>query len=214
MVQMFRKIENTRAGKGLFLSLAAPALCILLVLTWGACTQSGGSGNTNPRDSEDTSVTAGRAAAQTQGSPAPEINKVTSPELLEVIQKHRNKVVVLKFWATWCPPCVEEMPKVIAFYNKYAGSEDVALVSVSADLADSINDTVAPFLKEKGVPFPVWVIDAAGPEEIVARLGLDETRWEGTLPAAFVFDKQGRLSKFWIGPVPEGALEEAVKGLL
>ena len=159
------------------------------------------------------SVPAPEAASADVPEQGPEVAVVTPAELLDVIRAHQDKVVVVKFWATWCAPCVEEMPKVVAFYEKHRDSTSLAFVSVSADLTDAIHDTVIPFLRKKAVPFPVRVIDAAGPDAIVSGLGLEETAWEGTLPATFLFDKQGRLDRFWIGAVPEGALEEAVTAL-
>ncbi len=211
---MQRILSKKRAGVRWAVP-AIPALCIVLFLTGAACTPSASKGGgTAENAGQIPTATTETLTPEVTEETAPEVTVVSSDELLEAIRDNKGKVVVVKFWATWCVPCVEELPKVIAFYEKHKDSETVAFVSVSADLADSVDDTVIPFLKEKTVPFPVRVIDAAGPDEIVAGLGIEETGWEGTLPAAFVFDKEGRLSKFWLGSVPEGALQDAVDALL
>jgi thiol-disulfide isomerase/thioredoxin len=208
---MLERIGKKEAVKRWILALTVPALCLIFILAPTACTKHGGDRGNGTDVSEDPAVS---QPAENPEPAAPEIAVVTPDELFDVIRKHKNKVVVVKFWATWCAPCVEEMPSVIDFYNKHKASEDVAPVSVSADLTDSIDDTLKPFLKDKNIPFPVWVIDAAGPDQIVRDLGLEESQWEGTLPASFLFDQQGRLDKFWIGPIPEGALDKAVNALL
>lgn len=210
---MLDTMHKTRAVNRRVVALAVPALCLLFILAPTACTKNDGNNGKETQVSETPGGTQ-PATVENPEPAAPEIAVVTPDQLFDLINKHKNKVVLVKFWATWCAPCVEEMPKVIDFYNKHKASEDLALVSVSADLTDSIDDTLKPFLKEKNVPFPVWVIDAAGPDEIVKDLELEESQWEGTLPAAFLFDQQGRLDKFWIGPIPDGALNEAVNALL
>lgn len=210
---MLDAMRKTRAVNRRAATLAVPALCLLFTLAPTACTKNSGNNGKETQAPEAPAATQ-PASAENAEPAAPEIAVVTPDQLFGVISKHKNKVVLVKFWATWCAPCVEEMPKVIDFYNKHMDSESLVLVSVSADLTDSIDDTLKPFLKEKNVPFPVWVIDAAGPDEIVKDLELEESQWEGTLPAAFLFDQQGRLEKFWIGPIPDGALDEAVDALL
>ncbi|HNZ18756.1 MAG TPA: TlpA family protein disulfide reductase [Candidatus Hydrogenedentes bacterium] len=201
-----------RAGSARIAGGAVMALLTALALGPVACSKTADTPGASAA-AHGESVPAPEAATAEAPEQAPDVAVVTPAELLDIVRAHHDKVVVVKFWATWCAPCVEELPKVVAFYEKHRDSGSLAFVSVSADLTDSINDTVIPFLKEKAVPFPVRVIDAAGPDAIVSGLGVEESAWEGTLPATFIFDKEGRLNRFWLGAVPEGALEEAVTAL-
>ncbi len=69
------------------------------------------------------------------------------------IKEFRGKPIVLNFWATWCPPCREEMPTVQSFYEKNR-EKGVEVIAVSVD-QDS-NKKVAEFIKESGYSFPVY----------------------------------------------------------
>ena len=214
---MTEDTARKRTGIGRLAPVAVPVFVILLATLGGACAgvddpavsevhDDAEAAQETTRDAQDT------ADVDTRPEP-PQVTVVSLPELAEVVNEHTDKAVVVKFWATWCVPCVEEMPKVIEFYNEHADSDTVALVSVSADMPGTVEDIVIPFLEARAVPFPVWVIEAANPGEIASELGIAESNWGGTLPATFLLDPNGNLYKYWIGMVPEGALEEALQEL-
>ncbi|MGB0711941.1 MAG: TlpA family protein disulfide reductase [Gammaproteobacteria bacterium] len=93
---------------------------------------------------------------------------------------YRGKVVVLNFWATWCPPCVEEIPSMNELSRRF-GEEDVALVSVNFK-EDA--ERIASFMDEVAVDFPVLL----DPDGAVA------ARWKVFgFPSSFVLDRQGRV---------------------
>jgi len=62
----------------------------------------------------------------------------------------RGKVIFINFWATWCPPCIAEMPSIQALYNDYKDSVEFLLVS------DEANTTISHFLSSKGYQFQVF----------------------------------------------------------
>jgi thiol-disulfide isomerase/thioredoxin len=101
----------------------------------------------------------------------------------------RGKTVLLNFWATWCPPCVNELPELARFVGE---SQDKALVfySVSVDHPDTIPDRVAPFLRDKKWPYPVSVLGNQSPADVRKALGIE---WSGAVPSTFVFDASGAL---------------------
>ena len=207
---------SERAGIRSLTPLAVPVLVTFLSILGAACTPVDDTAVSELHDDAEAAEEAARDAQDTaaENRSAPSQVTVVSPsELAEVVNEHADKAVVLKFWATWCVPCVEEMPKVIEFYNEHVDSDTVALVSVSADMPGTVEDTVIPFLEDRAVPFPVWVIDADGPDDIVNELGIAESNWGGTLPATFLLDPSGNLHKHWSGTMPEGALEEALQDL-
>lgn len=141
----------------------------------------------------------------------PAVTVVTPEELLAVFEEHRGKTVVANFWATWCPPCVEEMPDFVAFHREIADAGEVVLVSVSADMLDEVESALKPFMTKLRIPFPVHVIDAANPDDLIEELGIGKTQWDGTLPATFVFDPAGALQKHWFGIVKLDDLRAAVR---
>ena len=100
----------------------------------------------------------------------------------------RGHVVVLNFWATWCPPCVAEMPSLERIHQRFSGRGLVVLgVSVDADKAEYEN-----FLRTYKITFPNY----RDPGKSIA------TRY-GTFmyPETYIIDRQGRLVRKIIGPL-------------
>jgi peroxiredoxin len=105
------------------------------------------------------------------------------------LSDYRGKVVLVNIWATWCPPCVEEMPSMEKLYRKFKG-QNFEILAVSID-ASGIK-AVAPFMRKSNLTFPA-LIDSEG--AINAVYGVTG------VPESFIIDKQGILIKKIIGPV-------------
>jgi peroxiredoxin len=103
------------------------------------------------------------------------------------LSEHRGKVVMINFWATWCPPCLQEMPAMERLYRQHkdAGFEMVA-VSVDTDAAK-----VKPYIAEHKFTFRV-VLDPT--------MALANTYGVRALPSSFIVDRQGALAALAIGP--------------
>lgn len=93
----------------------------------------------------------------------------------------KGKVVFLNFWATWCPPCLAEMPSVNALYEKFKADKDVVFILVDAD---SQLPKAQQFMDKKGYQLPVYAVASDIPEAL----------FKGSLPTTVVFDKEGRIS--------------------
>ncbi len=99
----------------------------------------------------------------------------------------KGKVVFLNFWATWCPPCLAEMPSINKLYEQNKVNEDVVFIMLDAD---SNFEKANGYMKRKSYQMPVYQMASSVPEQIFA----------GSLPTTVVFDKQGRLSFQHVGP--------------
>jgi peroxiredoxin len=140
-------------------------------------------------------------------APAPSVRVVDAAQLVNLLNDARGTgPVVLNFWATWCPPCVQEMPAFSDSYRRWK-KRGVSLISVSVDHPDTEDDRVKPFAREHALPFPVYVIQDRSPETVTKVLGLD---WSGAVPATFVLDKQGHVAKAWFEEVTAADLAAAV----
>lgn len=116
----------------------------------------------------------------------------------------RGKVVVLNFWATWCVPCVKELPDLVEVSRLFP-PEEVAFVTVAVEpAAESVR--VERFLAERGVALPAWIgADASDME----RFGLTET-----LPATVVLDRDGDPVARIQGTFDRDDLERRVRAAL
>ena len=108
-----------------------------------------------------------------------------------------GKVVVVNFWATWCVPCIQEIPSFNKLHQEYAG-KGVAVVGVSMD--DEGAERVRPFLKKHPMDYTV----ALGSDAVTKEFGLDE------LPVTVVFDRSGKQIKRFAGFLKEDELKAAV----
>lgn len=93
----------------------------------------------------------------------------------------KGKVIFLNFWATWCPPCMAEMPSVNKLYEQFKNDKDVLFILVDAD-SDLLKSQ--KYMDNKGYKLPVYQVASNIPETI----------FKGSLPTTIVFDKKGRVS--------------------
>ncbi|MGH7747996.1 MAG: redoxin domain-containing protein, partial [Candidatus Dormibacteria bacterium] len=111
-------------------------------------------------------------------------------------QDYRGKILVLNFWATWCPPCRRETPDMIAAYHKLHAA-DVAFLGVDTTEVASV---VKTFVSSKGLPYPVAL---AGP-------GAYNAYGVAYIPTTFVIDKSGIVRARWIGEISPARLTRFV----
>ena len=113
-----------------------------------------------------------------------------------------GKVVILDFWATWCPPCRAEIPGFIDLQKKY-GDKGVAVIGVSLDQEGP--SVVEPFMKKLGMNYPVVM----GDDQIVQ----DFSGIEG-IPTTFIIDRSGNVVGKHVGYGDEEAFEAEIKPLI
>ncbi len=137
-----------------------------------------------------------------------ELDDLSLPSL-EDLQPRRlgewqGKVVVVNFWATWCPPCVKEIPLFVSWQQQYAGK--LQFIGIGFDDAAAL----AGMAEELQMNYPTLVLDEMRVNEVFARLGNNRE----VLPYTAIFDSQGRFSDKHFGEVDEAVLEEKVVPLL
>jgi thiol-disulfide isomerase/thioredoxin len=131
------------------------------------------------------------------------------PQLEERIRKAGKDVLVVNFWATWCPPCVEELPYFEELREQYA-AQNVQVVLVSLDFKSQLEKKFVPFLNKQQLKSEVILFADQDANTWIPRLS--ET-WDGGVPATIVF--QGNKTIFHQGKFENTAeLEAFVRPLL
>ena len=151
--------------------------------------------------------------ASAEGANEPVIRFVKNPEAappiqgLDLLGKPVNKdswagkVVLVNFWATWCPPCREEIPELLQLKKEY--KDRLEIVGISED--DDPPASVLKFARQKGMTYPIVM---ATPELVDAYGGVP------ALPTSFLVDTQGRVVQKHSGLYPIDAYDLEIRSLL
>lgn len=109
------------------------------------------------------------------------------------LAQHRGRWVVVNFWATWCNPCLKEIPDLAAMDAAHDEIEVIGLAYEEIDKAD-----MQAFLAKRPIPYPIAIVDTFGPPT-------DFGTPRG-LPTTFLIDPQGRVAATHLGPVTSAEL--------
>lgn len=123
------------------------------------------------------------------GRPAPDFRLPGLDGKMVSLSDYRGKVVLINIWATWCPPCVDEMPSLEKLYQQLK-AENFEILAVSIDAAGA--EIVIPFMKKLILTFPA-LIDTQGT--------IRNTYKTTGVPESFIINRQGLLVKKIIGPL-------------
>jgi cytochrome c biogenesis protein CcmG/thiol:disulfide interchange protein DsbE len=129
------------------------------------------------------------------GNAAPDFTIQDSDRSVTLSQL-RGKIVVLNFWATWCPPCIEEMPSLVQLQKQFQ-DKGVTVLAVSVD--DDAND-YHKFLKDHGIDF--LTVREGGTKTDTGVISPVANKY-GTLkiPETYIIDRNGIVRRKFIGPV-------------
>jgi peroxiredoxin len=129
------------------------------------------------------------------GRPAPDFT-VRDSERSATLSEFRGKIVVLNFWASWCPPCVEELPSLVQL-QKQLQDKNVTVIGISVD--EDPND-YHKFLKDHGVDF--LTVREGGNKTGTGVLSPTANQY-GTfkIPETYIIDRKGIIRRKFIGPV-------------
>ena len=113
------------------------------------------------------------------------------------LSDYKGKWVLVNFWATWCPPCLEEMPDLVALYEE---RKDVMVLGIAMDYKNP--KTVLEFADSMFVTYPIVL----GDKNIAAKIG----KVPG-LPTTYLFDPTGKQAAFKVGKISRESIESFMK---
>ena len=137
--------------------------------------------------------------------------KLVKPEQYRarVVAAKKGRVVLVNFWATWCDPCLEEMPALVSAAKGFS-AKDLAVALVSTDSLKKTRD-VQKFLASEKIPFVCWQAKSLDPQRFIDAV---DKSWNGAVPYTLVYDRKGELVARLVGPQTEKSFGEAVRKAL
>ena len=139
-----------------------------------------------------------------QPSPAPDFTVYDLDGNAHTLTEFQGKPVILNFWASWCGPCVSEMPEFQEFYDQYGQDIHFVLVNLTDGQQETV-ETASKFISDQGYTFPVYFdtdIDAAMKYGVSA------------VPVSYFLDEQGNFVAWAQGALSADMLQQGVDMLL
>jgi thiol-disulfide isomerase/thioredoxin len=117
------------------------------------------------------------------------------------LSDYKNKIVIVDFWATWCPPCRRGIPDLIALQNEFKKNLVIIGISVDRDTRGSVAD----FARKQGINYPICYFT----DKVVDDFGGIEG-----IPTSFIIDKKGNIVDSHVGLVDKDTYVQTIKRLL
>ena len=132
-----------------------------------------------------------------------EIKVIKYPDLAKIIEEDNNQVRVINFWATWCGPCVKELPQFEALRQKYQ-SQDVQVILVSFDFVEQLAKA-RQFAQKKNLQSTLYLLDETDYNSFIDKI---DPQWSGAIPATLMLDNRTNKRAFYEKEFKEHELEK------
>lgn len=140
---------------------------------------------------------------------AQQIRALSADELIKYTSS-KDTLYIINFWATWCLPCVQELPEFNALNKRYL-NRNVKVILVSMDFKEDYPYKLARFIERKRLtPEVVWLSDT-NPNEFIPKI---DSRWEGSIPATVIVHPGKGYKKFIEGQVDEMQVSSIIDKVL
>lgn len=118
-----------------------------------------------------------------------QVKTVKLDALTSLLNNDADSVYVINFWATWCKPCIEELPH-FEEANSAFSQKNVRIILVSLDSPSELERVLLPFVKKKDLKSEILLLDEQNPNEWIDKI---EPEWTGSLPATIIL--RNRIKK-------------------
>ncbi|WP_276498682.1 TlpA family protein disulfide reductase [Pontibacter litorisediminis] len=123
---------------------------------------------------------------------AQEVRVIKFKDLEQIRTVPHDTLYVVNFWATWCKPCIKEMPYFEALSEQYK-DQPVRVMLVSMDAAEDLDKRVKPFVQKRNLQSDVLLLDEVDANTWIDKL---EPKWSGAIPATMVFNNKRKQYEF------------------
>lgn len=138
---------------------------------------------------------------------AQQIPKLKMTDVVNSFSNKSDTVYVINFWATFCKPCVAEIPDFIKITNKYK-NQKVKLVLVSVDLPSFYPNKIAAFAKQYNFNTNIAWLNETDADHFCPMI---DSSWSGAIPATIIVNAKTGVKKFWEGDVKGNFFESELK---
>ncbi|MER3426914.1 MAG: hypothetical protein C4334_02255 [Pyrinomonas sp.] len=180
----------------------------LSITAFGGCTTSSESSSSQTPQASPGKTAVERNDAKGDGAAAAKVTQIGADGLRQLLAVKRP--LLINFWATWCEPCRDEFPDLVAIDRDYR-SHGLEFITVSLDDAAEIERAVPQFLREMRATMPTYLLNVADPETAITAV---DPEWSGALPATFLFDESGRIVYKHFGRINPAELRAAIERTL
>jgi thiol-disulfide isomerase/thioredoxin len=143
--------------------------------------------------------------------PKPTVVSVIDTDALKgLLTQQREGPLLVNFWATFCDPCRDEFPDLVKIDQEYR-PRALEFVTVSLDDMSELKTGVPKFLESMKATMPAYLLNASDPEPAI---NFVDQRWQGDLPATFLYNGKGEVVYKHIGRVNPAELRQAIEKLV
>jgi cytochrome c biogenesis protein CcmG/thiol:disulfide interchange protein DsbE len=150
-----------------------------------------------------TTAVTGADAAKLTAQTAPDFTLESLDGRRVSLSDYQGQVVLVNFWATWCPPCVRETPRLVRVYERYR-DQGLVVLGINTTYQDD-RAKVESFVRDQGIAYPVLL-------EMEPEVGRSYAT--ALMPSSYLIDQEGKIAFVRVGEVDEAQLDEQVAALL
>ena len=142
--------------------------------------------------------------------PAQEVSVIKFSDLELLMNDREPDIQIINFWATWCKPCVKELPYFEKINETYK-SDGVKVLLVSLDFVEDLESKTIPFIARRDIKSEVVLLDETDYNAFIDSI---DPSWSGAIPATLVINNKTNQKAFFEKEFKEGELEKIVDGFL
>ena len=140
--------------------------------------------------------------------PTPKVQVVKFDTVQHLMTRESDKIEVINFWATWCKPCIKELPYFQELQNSHPDQVNVTLISL--DFVDVLNEKVIPFVEKREFTPQVLLLDEIDYNSWIDKV---DPSWSGAIPATLIINHKTGQRRFLERELKTGELEQIIKQL-
>lgn len=139
-----------------------------------------------------------------------QVKTVKLDALTSILNNDQDTVYVVNFWATWCKPCIEELPYFEEAHSTFS-KQKVRIILVSLDSPAELDRILLPFVKKKNLKSTILLLDEQNPNEWIDVI---EPRWTGSLPATIIQNNRTKKRMFFERQLDKEELFTSIQSMM